>query len=102
VRSAPTSPSVACLAAGSQVAAKDQLAHDVLVALSPAFQATLDAELQQDLAAIRREGQNGRERMLCSDSASKLDRKNAGVSLSDGRRPLINIANVKTSGYSRH
>ena len=32
--------------------AADQAAHDVLVALYPAFQATLDVELQQDLAQI--------------------------------------------------
>jgi membrane-associated phospholipid phosphatase len=36
----------------SQTAAADQAAHDVLVALYPSFQATLDAELQQDLAQI--------------------------------------------------
>jgi membrane-associated phospholipid phosphatase len=36
----------------SQPAAADQAAHDVLVALYPAFQTTLDAELQQDLAQI--------------------------------------------------
>src|SRR5882724_7328777 len=36
----------------SQPAAADQAAHDVLVALYPAFQATLDAELEQDLAQI--------------------------------------------------
>src|SRR5580704_7367859 len=36
----------------SQVAAADQAAHDVLVALYPAFQTKLDAELQQDLARI--------------------------------------------------
>src|ERR1700751_6244488 len=36
----------------SRLAAADQAAHDVLVALYPAFQATLDAELQQDLAQI--------------------------------------------------
>jgi membrane-associated phospholipid phosphatase len=36
----------------SQPAAADQAAHDVLVALYPTFQATLDAELQQDLAQI--------------------------------------------------
>jgi membrane-associated phospholipid phosphatase len=36
----------------SRPAAADQAAHDVLVALYPAFQATLDAELQQDLAQI--------------------------------------------------
>ncbi|HWY52895.1 MAG TPA: vanadium-dependent haloperoxidase [Terriglobales bacterium] len=36
----------------SQAAAADQAAHDVLVSLYPAFQATLDAELQQDLAQI--------------------------------------------------
>ncbi len=41
----------------SQPAAADQAAHDVLVALYPAFQATLDAELQQDLAQIL-DGQN--------------------------------------------
>src|SRR5579871_2033148 len=33
----------------SQAAAADQAAHDVLVSLYPAFQTTLDAELQQDL-----------------------------------------------------
>src|SRR5438132_13396581 len=32
----------------SRLAAADQAAHDVLVALYPAFQATLDAELQHD------------------------------------------------------
>jgi hypothetical protein len=36
----------------SQPAAADQAAHDVLVALYPAFQSTLDGELQQDLAQI--------------------------------------------------
>src|ERR1700724_3667315 len=37
----------------SQPAAADQAAHDVLVALYPAFQDTLDAELQQDLGQIQ-------------------------------------------------
>src|ERR1700746_111077 len=41
----------------SRLAAADQAAHDVLVALYPAFQATIDAELQQDLAQIA-DGQN--------------------------------------------
>src|ERR1700686_5037929 len=41
----------------SQPAAASQAAHDVLVALYPAFQTTLDAELQQDLAQIP-EGQD--------------------------------------------
>ena len=41
----------------SRPAAADQAAHDVLVALYPAFQATLDAELQQDLAQIA-DGEN--------------------------------------------
>jgi membrane-associated phospholipid phosphatase len=36
----------------SQPAAADQAAHDVLVALYPTFQTTLDAELEQDLAQI--------------------------------------------------
>lgn len=36
----------------SQAAATDQAAHDVLVSLYPAFQTTLDTELQQDLAQI--------------------------------------------------
>lgn len=36
----------------SQRAAVDQAAHDILVSLYPAFQATLDTELQTDLAAI--------------------------------------------------
>lgn len=36
----------------SQPAAADQAAHDVLVALYPAFQGTLDTQLQQDLAQI--------------------------------------------------
>jgi membrane-associated phospholipid phosphatase len=36
----------------SQPGAADQAAHDVLVALYPAFQTTLDTELQQDLAQI--------------------------------------------------
>jgi membrane-associated phospholipid phosphatase len=41
----------------SRLAAADQAAHDVLAVLYPAFQATLDAELQQDLAQIA-DGQN--------------------------------------------
>src|SRR3984957_8229493 len=41
----------------SQPAAADQSAHDVLVALYPAFQTTLDAELKRDLAQIQ-EGQD--------------------------------------------
>src|SRR5260370_28905859 len=41
----------------SQPAAAGQAAHDVLVTLYPTFQATLDAELQQDLAQIP-EGQD--------------------------------------------
>ncbi len=41
----------------SEPAAADQAAHDVLVALYPAFQSNLDAELQQDLAQIP-EGQD--------------------------------------------
>jgi membrane-associated phospholipid phosphatase len=41
----------------SRPTAADQAAHDVLVALYPAFQATLDTELQQDLARIP-DGQN--------------------------------------------
>jgi hypothetical protein len=41
----------------SQRAAADQAAHDVLVELYPAFQATLDGELQQDLAQIQ-DGKN--------------------------------------------
>jgi membrane-associated phospholipid phosphatase len=41
----------------SQPAAADQAAHDVLVALYPAFQTALDTELQQDLAQIP-EGQD--------------------------------------------
>jgi hypothetical protein len=41
----------------SQPAAADQAAHDVLVALYPTFQTTLDSELQQDLAQIP-EGQD--------------------------------------------
>jgi membrane-associated phospholipid phosphatase len=36
----------------SKIAAADQAAHDVLLALYPAFQASLDAELQQDLATL--------------------------------------------------
>jgi membrane-associated phospholipid phosphatase len=36
----------------SKIAAADQAAHDVLVFLYPAFQVSLDAELQQDLAQI--------------------------------------------------
>ena len=36
----------------SQVAATDQAAHDVLLALYPTFQTSLDGELQQDLAQI--------------------------------------------------
>ena len=36
----------------SEIAAADQAAHDVLVFLYPAFQASLDTELQQDLALL--------------------------------------------------
>src|SRR5258707_14244273 len=36
----------------SKIAAADQAAHDVLVSLYPAFQAPLDAELQQDFALL--------------------------------------------------
>src|ERR1700756_5169664 len=36
----------------SEIAAVDQAAHDVLVLLYPAFQASLDTELQQDLAQL--------------------------------------------------
>jgi len=36
----------------SQVAATDQPAHDVLLALYPTFQTSLDGKLQQDLAQI--------------------------------------------------
>lgn len=36
----------------SEIAAVDQTAHDVLVFLYPAFQASLDAELQQDLVQL--------------------------------------------------
>jgi hypothetical protein len=36
----------------SEIAAVDQAAHDVLVFLYPAFQASLDAELQRDLAQL--------------------------------------------------
>ena len=41
----------------SEPAAADQAAHDVLVALYPAFQSNLDEQLQQDLAQIA-EGQD--------------------------------------------
>ena len=41
----------------SEPAAADQTAHDVLVALYPAFQSNLDEQLQQDLAQIA-EGQD--------------------------------------------
>src|SRR6202158_5929550 len=44
----------------SQPAVADQAATDVLVALYPAFQTTLDAELQQDLAQIP-EGQDKKD-----------------------------------------
>src|SRR6201993_4133016 len=37
----------------SKIAAADEAAHDVLVSLYPAFQASLDTELQQDLARLR-------------------------------------------------
>ena len=36
----------------SEIAAADQAAHDVLVFLYPAFQASLDMELEQDLALL--------------------------------------------------
>src|ERR1700741_760755 len=41
----------------SEPAAADQAAHDVLVAIYPAFQSNLDEQLQQDLAQIA-EGQD--------------------------------------------
>jgi len=37
---------------GSEIAAADEAAHDVLVSLYPAFQLSLDTELQQDLAQL--------------------------------------------------
>ena len=36
----------------SKIAAADKVAHDVLVSLYPAFQASLDTELEQDLALL--------------------------------------------------
>ena len=36
----------------SKIAAADKVAHDVLVSLYPGFQASLDTELQQDLALL--------------------------------------------------
>ena len=36
----------------SEIAAADKAAHDVLVSLYPAFQASLDTELEQDLALL--------------------------------------------------
>src|SRR6266403_6375066 len=37
----------------SEIAAADEAAHDVLVFLYPAFQVSLDTELQQDLALLQ-------------------------------------------------
>jgi len=45
----------------SEIAAVDQAAHDVLVFLYPAFQASLDAELQQDLAQLPDNERTARE-----------------------------------------
>ena len=36
----------------SKIAAADKAAHDVLVSLYPAFQASLDTELEQDLGVV--------------------------------------------------
>jgi membrane-associated phospholipid phosphatase len=53
----------------SQPAAANQAAHDVLVALYPAFQTTLDAELQQDLAQIP-EGQDKTDGVAVGQTAA--------------------------------
>jgi hypothetical protein len=50
-------------------AAADQAAHDVLVALYPAFSAMLDAELQQDLDRIH-DGQNKSQGIAVGESAA--------------------------------
>jgi len=55
----------------SQIAAVDQAAHDVLVALYPAFQASLDTQLQQDLAQLP-------DKDTDNDSDSDEDRKTDG------------------------
>jgi hypothetical protein len=50
-------------------AAADQAAHDVLVALYPAFSAMLDTELQQDLDRIH-DGQNKSQGIAVGESAA--------------------------------
>ena len=50
-------------------AAADQAAHDVLVALYPAFSGTLDAELQEDLGRIP-DGQNKSQGIAVGESAA--------------------------------
>ena len=45
----------------SEIAAADQAAHDVLVSLYPAFQASLDTQLQQDLAQLPDKDNNDRD-----------------------------------------
>jgi hypothetical protein len=54
-------------------AAADQAAHDVLVSLYPAFETTLDTELQQDLAEVpdgpdKNEGINVGKTVACDSS----------------------------------
>jgi predicted transcriptional regulator len=55
--------------AASTWAAADQAAHDVLVALYPAFSTTLDAELQQDLDKIH-DGTNKSQGIAIGESAA--------------------------------
>jgi hypothetical protein len=66
----------------STQAAADQAAHDVLVALYPSFAATLDSQLQQDLAQIPygQDKTNGIEVGEAAASAILASRSNDGSS----------------------
>jgi membrane-associated phospholipid phosphatase len=56
----------------SKIAAADQSAHDVLVSLYPAFQTSLDAELQQDLAQLADDERKGQGIAVGQAVASQL------------------------------
>lgn len=70
-------------ATASQAAAADQAAHDVLVALYPQFQSSLDSELQQDLSQITdgHEKIDGIDAGRASASAILAARSNDGSEL---------------------
>ena len=64
----------------SQEAAAASAAHDVLVALYPAFQATLDAQLQQSLAAV----QDGKQKTEGIAVGTEVARRILAIRSTDG------------------